>query len=410
MSRKKHTPKAKTNKSRRSRRVAPPTPSRSMGVRALDRALGALEEPFATWLLGEGFATDTEQVEATMSTAWAAAHAMDDECPDFDLTAFGTHDLDHLIDTFPFLADDDLDGQLITAILVPTGMFASFLFDTDRWTGTDEDYVDVGQAIMEIVGGELDEDFGSVVASLDVPAIAPAAELAALQTLSLVDQLHALLRWIGDGRPVTATGALTLADVESAAVAVGALVAQGIPLQSMWKVTDLARLWMLARHLDLIAVGRTKVRLTENGRAWPNAIDPAQHAEQLRKAAGLFVALTLLEPDYPAGQQSNEYAADVLVCAFGSDPVTCDPFAELLTEDRDPNDRLTIAIQQKYMNRTLEDLGANGLLEIGASYTVDESLKPAMHLGLAVYASTAPDDGLDENPWADPHGPESTLF
>jgi len=152
-------------------------------------------------------------------------------------------------------------------------LYLGFLDATGSWTGTAED--------LEV----LLEDF--VLAEGDDAA----QEEAAVDTDS-DDVRHAvaLLEWLGDGKELTATGSLRLADIEGAAAAVGVRAvgsqkrlsedelaaladADGdVPLvvRSMAELGHLNELWLSLRSLGFLEVSGKKALVSDAGRALQN--------------------------------------------------------------------------------------------------------------------------------------------
>jgi hypothetical protein len=263
MSKKKRTPKAKSNAPRR-RRVKRPVARKSMSMARLDASLSALEQPFTQWLLDEGMASTDAEVESTISTAWAGITAMLDECSEFQLTCVDTHALDHLLDTIPVPDDPDLAADLVGAVLVPVGMFIDFLYDSERWTGSEDDYVDASSMIMEFVDG-------------DEPDVEPADEVEALLALPMTSQLQDLVRAVGEGR-----------DLDEAR-----------------RLAPDEKLWLVATQYGLIDVQSGRAVAAPHADEWPHhTTDIEDKATELRSVAALLIALTFLDadPESPDGQ------------------------------------------------------------------------------------------------------------
>ena len=228
-----------------------------MSMARLDASLNALEQPFTQWLLDEGMASTDAEVESTISTAWAGITAMLDECSEFQLTCVDTHALDHLLDTIPVPDDPDLAADLVGAVLVPVGMFIDFLFDSDRWTGTEDDYVDASSMIMEFIDG-------------DEPDVEPADELEALLALPMTSQLQDLVRAVGEGR-----------DLDEAR-----------------RLAPDEKLWLVATQYGLIDVQSGRAVAAPHADEWPHhTTDIEDKATELRSVAALLIALTFLDAD-----------------------------------------------------------------------------------------------------------------
>ena len=270
MSKKKRTPKAKSN-APRSRRSKRPVARRSRSIARLDAALDTLEQPFRQWLVDEELASNDAEIESVVETAWAGITAMLDECSDFQLTRIDAHAIDHLLDTIPVPEDPDVAANLVDAVLIPVGMFMNFLFDTDRWTGSEDEYMDASSLIMELVDGS------------EAPYVEPEDEVEALLALPMTTQLQELLRLVGSGRDIGGTG-----------------------------VASDKRLWRLAIEHGLVEMEAGRLVLAPHADEWPHhTADIEEKADELRSAAALYIALMFNDADPDSADAQTRILEDL---------------------------------------------------------------------------------------------------
>jgi len=196
-------------------------------------------------------------VEQIVVSVANAVDALSRASKGFSATHWRSRDVDHLLErvlTSDLVEDDDETRAHIAGDVTA---FLRFLEATNRWTGADED---LGYGLSTLVSY-----IESKLASLprvDEPTIEPETERAALTALPVVARLDALLDWIGERRPVTATGALKRALVMEAFDAVGGKREDLAPrkVQSMWDLPVLEQTWVVAAMVDLTSIGKTVVK------------------------------------------------------------------------------------------------------------------------------------------------------
>jgi hypothetical protein len=269
---------------------------------------------------------------------------------------------DALLDNDAFLDDALLDDALLdsdapdveevlTAIAMSLRLFAEMLVDTGRWSGSE------GQ--LEECLAILDDVLDEPGLSFSFDDVSETEQLAALGELAVIRRMEALLTWLGDSKPVTATGALKLAVIPAAAKAIGMSVAvrqrnvgssqqTSLPIPhlhlvtadeqppslvdvtSMWEVPELATAWHSMRMTDLIELGRTVARPGDRVDVW--RVGPLTDRVSLRQQAvvhHLMVDFQQAEAWGSAGGilQAIQFAA--LYAAANSLPVNDDDLIEL---------------------------------------------------------------------------------
>ncbi|MBT2594826.1 hypothetical protein [Arthrobacter sp. ISL-72] len=168
-------------------------------------------------------------------------------------------------------ADEADDAGRAVYVVAAVHAFVDFLAETGRWAGSAEQLAEVIDLLHALAGGG-----DGVAGYVDVPDIPDEDALRVFSQLPLIKRATALLEWIGDGKPVTATGALRLRDIEpaaacvgvsvkgaskqpGAAVAVDATSRDAVPtVRSMYEVPLLAQLWEALGRTELIETGPTK--------------------------------------------------------------------------------------------------------------------------------------------------------
>ena len=142
-----------------------------------------------------------------------------------------------------------------------------YLDDSDLWSGSDELFEEVQEALLEALDDDSDEEFDDRV--FDVPALTRSQTRDALLALPLATHLQAFVAWFGNKRDVTSTGLLTRKDIQGAAAALGVAAQgvgspsqgaspdQGAPLQvtSAQQIPQLDLFWDSLLRIGLVEVG-----------------------------------------------------------------------------------------------------------------------------------------------------------
>jgi hypothetical protein len=266
-------------------------------------------------------------------------------------------------------ADTGDAGFVVSAIYT----YIDFLSDTGRWSGTAEQLAGVLDFLDAI--GEQDDDGAGVIGVPDMPQQEALDELSGLP---LVRRATALLQWIGDGRPVTATGALRLRDIEAAAACVGVAAKGGtkragdplpgtagaadpVPtVRSMYEVPLLAQMWAALETAELIKITSTKAVPFEGVEAFLGG-GLAERLEELVFFVDSFLRSAVLDydPEQPWERIVAGLQASILMAAATDDP----PLLErvLAAPGAAP-------AEEEAMTRLLTDMAMdrlNGLAELG---------------------------------------------
>ncbi|WP_144628698.1 hypothetical protein [Arthrobacter woluwensis] len=189
-------------------------------------------------------------------------------------------------------------------------VYLGFLDATGSWTGTAEDL----EVLLENFVLTQDEEAATEEAPAETVADAEAGSADASDVVdasaSTVRHAVALLDWLGDGKELTATGSLRLADIAGAAAAVGvhavgsqkrlsedevAALADAdgrLPqvVRSMAELEHLNTLWLSLRELGYLEVTGKKATLSDAGRALQNGGAAEREALLRELAAGAELA------------------------------------------------------------------------------------------------------------------------
>lgn len=213
------------------------------------------------------------------------------------------------------------------------GAFIEFLEETGRWSGS-ADQLAVIRDVLDTAAGD-----GGGWGFIDVPDIPDQQAFEVFSSLPLIQRATALLQWIGEGRPVTATGALRLRDIEAAAACVGVAVkggtkSAGSPLpgtagsgdavptvRSMYEVPLLADIWSALEAAELIQIKATKVvPFPEPGDFLTGG--PSERLEEFELFIDCYLRAAVLEydPAQPWEKSLSGMQASILMAAATPDP------------------------------------------------------------------------------------------
>ena len=273
-----------------------------------------------------------------------------------------------------------------TYVIHSVGAFVEFLVETGRWGGS----ADQLAAVMDFLDttGEADDGGGFI----DVPDIPDQEALAAFSGLPLIQRATALLQWIGEGKPVTATGALRLRDIEAAAACVGVAVRGGAkrsgsalpgtagpesPLptvRSMYEVPLLARLWNALAAAELIEIKSTKVVPSADSGVF-FAGGPSGRLDELVFFVDQFLETAVLgwDPAQPWERMVSGMQVSLLLAAATADPPEK---ARILAapDNVPPAERAMAGLLTGMAVGRLEELAELGLLTIDTHFRVPPAL------------------------------------
>ncbi|MET3811774.1 plasmid pRiA4b ORF-3 family protein [Arthrobacter sp. UYEF3] len=279
-------------------------------------------------------------------------------------------------------------------------VFVEFLAETERWTGSEGQLAELRDFFDAL--GDGSEDDGVSRGLIEVPDIPEQHVLEALSGLPLIQRATALLQWIGDGKPVTATGALRLREIEAAAACVGVRVkgatkraasqpgallpgfdevpgfgdvAEPVPtVRSMYEVPLLAQLWNALADSELIQIGSTRVVPAAAADVFV-AGGTADRLEELVFFVEQFLEAAVLgyDREQPWERIIAGMQASILLAAATPDP----PLRELVlaAPDAAPEaEKLMAGVLTRAVLSRLEALAELGLLTIDTHFRVPPAL------------------------------------
>ncbi|MET1087363.1 MAG: hypothetical protein ABWY04_09630 [Arthrobacter sp.] len=275
-------------------------------------------------------------------------------------------------------APDIVDAEQVALIVDSVHSYVEFLSETGRWTGTAELLAEVLEFFDSLGDGEDGQE------TIQVPDIPQEQALAVFSGLPLIQKATALLQWVGEGRPVTGTGALRLRDIEEGAACIGVSAKGGtrkedpasdvLTVRSMYEVPLLAEIWAALQAAEIIRIKPTKVVPYEDaGRFLGGSI--AEQLDEFITFTSCFLdqAVLRLDPEEPWERTIAAVQVSVLLAAATSGP----PLLEriLAAPDHAPEeDRAAADLVTKVAMERLEGLAELGLLTIDTHFRVPPAL------------------------------------
>ncbi|MFD5809083.1 plasmid pRiA4b ORF-3 family protein [Rhodococcus aetherivorans] len=354
---------------------------------------GALVPEFAGWLV-ENAVCPPNRLEPLVVSVANSIDALSQSSTGFAATHWRSRDVDHLLErvlTSDLVEDDDETRAHIAGDVTA---FLRFLEATNRWTGTDDD---LGYGLSTLVS-YIESKLASLSpVEVDEPPVDPEAERAALTVVPVVARLDALLGWIGERRPVTATGALKRALVMEAFDAVGGKREDLAPrkVQSMWDLPVLAQTWVVAAMLDLISIGKTVVKPGPAAPVWRDPDrNPGEYLTLCRDAVtqSLVVALGRRGEGRLVAFHSvlDEATAAVLSAGLGEHPLPSGPEERLRALPvLFPGMPVGPSLLGSMLVDRLDDLVADGILDDADGYRVPTPLRPAVRAAVRILLGDA---------------------
>ncbi|WP_168709325.1 plasmid pRiA4b ORF-3 family protein [Arthrobacter sp. PAMC25564] len=264
--------------------------------------------------------------------------------------------------------------------------YVEFLSETGRWSGSPEQLAGVVDFFETIA----EDDDGP--GYLEVPDIPEAEALKVFSGLPLIRRATALLRWIGDGKPVTGTGALRLRDIEAAAACVGVTVrggtkradsalpgtagpADSVPtVRSMYEVPLLAQMWSALEAAELIEIRSTKVVPFEDCEGFLTG-GPSEQLDEFSMFTSCFLTEAVLrhDPAQPWERIIAGLQASILMAAATPEPPLLERVLAAADHAPDAEKRMADALTRVAVGR-LEALAELGLLAIDTHFRVPPAL------------------------------------
>ena len=271
-------------------------------------------------------------------------------------------------------------------VIHSVGAFVEFLAETGRWSGP------AGQLeeVLDFLDTTADDDGGR--GFIDVPGIPDEEAADTLSQLPLIQRATALLRWIGEGKPVTATGGLRQRDIETAAACVGVVVKGGtkgsgsllpgtagaadpVPtVRSMYDVPLLADIWAALESAELITVTSTKVVPSSESGDFLGG-EPSERLKELVFFVDQFLVAAVLayDPAQPGEKLLSGLQASILMAAATANPPAKD-FALAATDNEPAEEAEMVSLLTEVAVTRIEALAELGLLTIDTHFRVPPAL------------------------------------
>lgn len=304
------------------------------------------------------------------------------------------------------LLGEEATAQLLYTLLI----YLLFLGDSGLWSGSPEQLAHATGMLENLLG--LDEESGTEDEQITVPALGKQQALEALSELALAGRVHSFMEWFGVKRKVTANGMLTRVDIEGAAASLGvsavgvASGASALPLpagetQRATRAQDVERLdiyWEALIAIGAIELNPTSARLACSVDIFTDPQRTDERILLLRDAAQAMYERFATPRFIEAGRDHGlpcELVAELLLdsCTEPGFPVE-----DLVRFGQDPDPE--VGAPYLAARLVLERLGAEGLLDIGATYKVPPVLiKPAaVIVGHELEVPVLYQDPRDEEP------------
>ncbi|MDQ0923179.1 hypothetical protein QF038_001687 [Pseudarthrobacter sp. W1I19] len=274
-------------------------------------------------------------------------------------------------------APEVVDAEQVALIVDSVHSYVEFLSETGRWTGTEELLAEVLEFFDSLADGVDGQE------TIEIPDIPEDQALSAFTEMPLIQKATALLEWIGEGKPVTGTGALRLRDIEEAAACVGVQTKGGskkdsagdvLTVRSMYEVPLLAEIWAALQAAELIRVKPTKVVPFEDHAHFLDG-SVAEQVDEFTMFTSLFLeqAVLRLDPEEPWERTIAAIQVSVLLAAATAEPLLVERV--LAAPDHAPEEEKKAAeLLTKVAMGRLEELAELGLLTIDTHFRVPPAL------------------------------------
>jgi hypothetical protein len=247
--------------------------SRSVGTSPT--AISALTLAFGSWYRAHAEGLDDHPTPEAMLASFARVATITAGLPGKHTLAHPVPDtLDALLDHLDEALDAELDDPLWEGASVVDVLdhVLDFLIETERWRGTTAELEESSEIIHELTGdegGAASGFFTLLVESLETVQAAPIdAQVSSLDRWSVIAAIPAFLDWIGEGKTLTATGALRTADIPIVSAMLGLPEQRQVPGGSMWDSQALSAWWHALTESRIIAIDGSTLRAEGGFSAW----------------------------------------------------------------------------------------------------------------------------------------------
>ncbi|WP_284980896.1 hypothetical protein [Arthrobacter sp. efr-133-TYG-118] len=393
MSRKTKKPKARGGHLK----AVPSAPKMPLQLVLNHRVVDSFTPDFVHWYERFSDAEDALQCLAIVKLFITASHAISEES---SATSFDPDSLDDAALALAGMLDESDSGEALVEIFDYLHLYAEFLFETGRWSGTEEDYFVVHMLLSEEAAGEMDLPG-------DIPELSDEEQDRAFQELPVLQLTGRLLEWLGAGKDVTSTGVLRLKDIEGAAGAVGVKARgkktgkgplsegegaaeadpESFEVGSMHEVPVLREIWAALVDIDGLSIGSTRAAPGAAVESW-NSLDLDSRLQIRREFLTVFLASAVMDSGsmWEEGPRDNATLARVLLTGATGEPVSVDELKS--AEANESADEVLRAFEAMRARRELTTLADLGLVEADTHYTVPpaviQCVIPALALVLAM--------------------------
>ncbi|MHC6219196.1 hypothetical protein [Arthrobacter sp. MMS24-S77] len=393
MSRKTKKPKARGGHLK----AVPSAPKMPLQLVLNHRVVDSFTPDFVHWYERFSDAEDALrclQIVKLFITAW---HAISEES---SATKIDADSLDDAALALADMLDEPDSDEALVEIFDYLHLYVEFLFETGRWSGTEEDYFVVHMLLSEEAAGEMDLPG-------DIPDLSDEEQDRAFQELPVLQLTGRLLEWLGAGKDVTSTGVLRLKDIEGAAGAVGVKARgkrtgkQPLPegevqgggdpesfeVGSMHEVPVLSDIWAAMVGTRILSIGSTRAVPGAGAESW-HSQDLDSRLQIRREFLAVLLASAVMESGSmrEEGPRENETLARVLLKGTIEEPVSVDEVNR--AAENDSADEVLPAFEAMRARRELARLADLGLVTVDTHYTVTpvviQCVIPALALVLAM--------------------------
>lgn len=329
----------------------------------------------STWIVERAIDLKREQLGSPDPTAWTEQEIRAVLTELFPRTVAATGDDARLL--VPAMT-------LFFSFLLSTGRFRSPLTDAGLTALMEELAREVPQAFDGGPVHEGREPFADIwpaalgpVSDLDALSEGPfeAADVAAwFERSVLLPRARAFVAWVGQGRPVTSTGALRTADAAEVLHVLG--FPEAVAPRSMWQDHELVLLWVALVRLGYLHLGKSRVTPGEDTLPGPDAAPEAVAGAAAALHAAVLHAFLEANPGEPTYALEPDLTLGALLRAAEPGGLTVtEPAEDAIVGD----EGLTISL----LRTDLDMLARVGVLEQeGDTFRFPEPLHPVLPVAL----------------------------
>ena len=405
MSRKTKKPKARGGHLK----GVPSAPKMPLQLVLNHRVVDSFTPDFVHWYERFSDAEDALRCLHIVKLFISASHAISEES---SATSFDPDSLDDAALALAGMLDESDSDEALVEIFDYLHLYAEFLFETGRWSGTEEDYFVLHMLLTEEASGELGLPD-------DIPELSDEEQDRAFQELPVLQLTGRLLEWIGAGKDVTSTGVLRLKDIEGAAGAVGVKARgkktrkgplsegegaaeadpESFEVGSMHEVPVLREIWAALVDIDALSIGSTRASPGAGAESW-HSQDLDSRRQIRREFLTVFLASAVMDSGstWEDGPRDNATLATVLLKGTTAEPVSVEEIKS--AAEINSADEVLRAFEAMRARTELATLADLGLVEADTHYTVPPAVIQCVIPALALVLAMEDDfeQGLSHDP------------